>query len=163
MTESRNSMPPIPANNSAKETEIPGFLLLFIHPQRKLAFSEQTHFSVDQFNLDGEEFTKIAQAQFFDWITDPQNQVLGVRLNITGKEDFWCDQEKVALRHHFDFAQLFARFWFGEEKGPGCKTFQDWEDYYFRSNTGTLLICLRTHLLNKPELVSLKSKVTTFS
>ena len=59
------------------------------------------------------------------------------------------------LQDTLDFSDGFGTFWFDKNNKFGTIKYQDWDDYYFRSKKGSLLVCLNLHLLNQSEKKSL--------
>ena len=138
------------------------FLLLFVYPKLKVVLSDESCFFLESFEFQGEQFTKIAENITFDWITDPGGNVYGIELNICRDELFFLPNEREKISTLLDFSNPSAKFWFTEKKVEKAKMYLDWEDYYFRSKSGRIVICLKTHLLGDIEVASLKRMVSSY-
>ncbi len=128
---------------------------------KKTSFVFFTDFQIpgkETLSLFDDEYEIVAQNLCFDWIVGDSEDIIWIDFNFSGSEDFWLENEKKELKNVFDFSFPNARFWFGTKKTGKKKFCCDWEDYYFRSKRGVVLICVRTHLLNDTELTLLKKQ-----
>jgi len=132
-----------------------GFLLIFLHPQKKIVISNESFFFRNEFEYSGDIFVKISEGNTFNWISDNDKKLNGVSLHIFPDEFFLNNDEKEMLQDTLDFSDGFGTFWFDKNNKFGTIKYQDWDDYYFRSKKGSLLVCLNLHLLNQSEKKSL--------
>lgn len=114
----------------------------------------------ESLSLFGDKYNIIAKNLCFDWIVGDSENVIGIDFAFTGSECFWLENEKKELNRVFDFSYKNARFWLGDQKKGKLKFCCDWEDYYFRSKKGGILICVSTHMLDNTEVMLLKKHIT---
>jgi hypothetical protein len=135
------------------------YLFIFAHQKPNVFLGDLQIAGKESISLFGEEFSRIAQNLCFDWIVDGYENITGMDFNFSGNESFWLENEKSLLKCIFDFDLPNARFWFGNQRTGKIKLCGDWEDYYFRSKNGGLLICASTHMLNENELQLLRNYI----
>ena len=71
-----------------------GFLLIFLHPQKKIVISNESFFFRNEFEYSGDIFVKISEGNTFNWISDNDKKINGVSLHIFPDEFFLNNDEK---------------------------------------------------------------------
>jgi len=131
------------------------FLLIFLNKTLQVRGFDDLACGSKQIQIDGMDYRLVEGQHFFEWLFAPEGKLLGVELRVTLDDEFLRNHADLKSAPYADFRKDFLRIWFSERRDGVTRSYQDWEDYYYESKEGNLVVALRTHFLSKDEIASL--------
>jgi len=107
---------------------------------------------LESITVAGKKYRLLDSGRFFEWLFDSEGRVVGVELCSGPEGDLFLALTRNSFAQNVEWEGGRARIWFFSNREGTQRCLQDWEDYYYGSTDGSLLIALRTHLLSPQEI-----------
>ncbi len=133
---------------------IMNWLLIECNDSVRIWLEKNLPIGLSRLKIADKEYQFEDSGKIFDWLFDLSGKVVDMELHLSPDDDI-LSQFAAANAVEIDLTDMFPRFWFSSIRTGTDHCLHDWEDYYYKSEDGTLLIALRTHMLTQDEVDTL--------